>query len=93
MTSKKENDVARDARSVSSPEAAGRFNLGDVALVTNYLQAVDNGGRDVGSLARDAITRLQSAVKAARSESEDTQPKATPTQDDVDALVERRGHE
>lgn len=30
-----------------------------------------------------ALTR----IKEARSESEDTQPKATPTQDDVDALV------
>lgn len=34
-----------------------------------------------------AYYRLQASIEAARSESEDTQPKATPTQEDVDALV------
>ena len=36
------------------------------------------------------LGKLEAAL-AARSESEETQPKATPTQEDVDALVEAAG--
>ena len=185
MTSKKENDVARDARSVSSPEAAGRsawpeLEASDLALAVSIIErempgwwwsggvcsvsahascGPDAAGPDADLLmiklfdegfhadcpqpvqladalrlaftqawqAREkereketdqanpppprksplggqacgsgpsatATERAESSGEAlaACSESEDTQPKATPTQDDVDALVERRGHE
>ena len=130
-----EEDMARDARSVSSPTGAGRFRpIDDEAKRLDQILAYSEHGctgtllvrwtalseflsdSEIEEYSREGMSdealdepdwffadfclggRLSPdcypthymplpAPPAARSESEDTQPKATHTQDDVDALV------
>ena len=87
MTSKKENDVAREARSVACANAPGRFDVSfSMQGGKTVSAALDLAGR-LANVGDGESLLLSINGRTLRVSNITTQAKATYTQEDADALV------